>query len=96
MAGVVGTVGMLAEASGTGAEMGAWVTCFPGYGMLTADRPGVLPPAAPAPWSPTSAAGPAGPMTVCVGYAEEVAHYRLPIRANESSHSRPAFDGSSA
>lgn len=51
MAGVVGTVGMLAEASGTGAEldvaripqpadadMGAWLTCFPGYAMLTADR----------------------------------------------------------
>ncbi len=53
MAGVVGTVGMLAEASGTGAEldvarvprpagaeMGDWLTCFPGYAMLTADRPG--------------------------------------------------------
>lgn len=53
MAGVVGTVGMLAEASGTGAEldvariprpsgadMGAWLTCFPGYAMLTADRRG--------------------------------------------------------
>jgi len=51
MAGVVGTVGMLAEACGTGAEldvariprppvadMGAWLTCFPGYAMLTADR----------------------------------------------------------
>lgn len=53
MAGVVGTVGMLAEASGTGAElevarvprpsgtdMGAWLTCFPGYAMLTAERHG--------------------------------------------------------
>lgn len=61
MAGVVGTVGMLAEASGTGAEldvariprpsdadMGAWLTCFPGYAMLTADRPGVRPLRAPA------------------------------------------------
>ncbi|MCU1699550.1 MAG: GCN5-related N-acetyltransferase [Mycobacterium sp.] len=51
MAGVVGTAGMLAEASGTGAEldvariprpaksdMGQWLTCFPGYAMLTADR----------------------------------------------------------
>jgi putative N-acetyltransferase (TIGR04045 family) len=51
MAGVVGTMGMLAEASGTGAEldvaripkpggtdMAAWLTCFPGYAMLTADR----------------------------------------------------------
>jgi AIR synthase-related protein len=61
MAGVVGTVGMLAEASGTGAElevariprpadadMGAWLTCFPGYAMLTADRAGAVLPQAPA------------------------------------------------
>lgn len=60
MAGVVGTVGMLAEASGTGAEldvtriprpakadMGDWLTCFPGYAMLTADRPGAPAPSAP-------------------------------------------------
>jgi putative N-acetyltransferase (TIGR04045 family) len=60
MAGVVGTVGMLAEASGTGAEldvariprparaeMGDWLTCFPGYAMLTADRPDASTPAAP-------------------------------------------------
>lgn len=53
MAGVVGTVGMLAEASGRGAvvdvarvpspdgaPMGDWLTCFPGFGMITADRPG--------------------------------------------------------
>ncbi|MFE0748016.1 MSMEG_0567/sll0787 family protein [Gordonia sp. NPDC058843] len=52
MAGIVGTLGMLAEASGTGAEldvtavprpvdasMGAWLTCFPGYAMLSTDRP---------------------------------------------------------
>lgn len=52
MAGVVGTLGMMAEACGTGAEldvaavprpadapMGAWLTCFPGYAMLTADVP---------------------------------------------------------
>ena len=51
MAGVAGTLGMLAEASGTGAEldvaaiprptdasMGNWLTCFPGYAMLVADR----------------------------------------------------------
>ncbi len=51
MAGIVGTLGMLAEASGTGAElevaavprpagadMGSWLTCFPGYAMLMADR----------------------------------------------------------
>ncbi|WP_435080644.1 MSMEG_0567/sll0787 family protein [Clavibacter michiganensis] len=55
MAGIVGTAGMLAEASGTGAvidvadvpmpgsvdvTMGDWLTCFPGFGMLTADAPG--------------------------------------------------------
>jgi selenophosphate synthetase-related protein len=57
MAGVVGTLGMLAEASGLGAvvdvadvpmpsatgpdavAMGDWLGCFPGFGMLTADRP---------------------------------------------------------
>ncbi|MDL9947118.1 GNAT family N-acetyltransferase [Gordonia sp. ABSL11-1] len=51
MAGIAGTLGMLAEASGTGAEldvaaiprprdaaMGSWLTCFPGYAMLMADR----------------------------------------------------------
>jgi putative N-acetyltransferase (TIGR04045 family) len=60
MAGVVGTVGMLAEASGTGAEldvarvprpagadMGDWLTCFPGYAMLTADRAGAQAPVPP-------------------------------------------------
>ncbi len=60
MAGVVGTLGMLAEASGMGAELdiaavprptdapvGQWLTCFPGYAMLTAGRP------APAPALPT-------------------------------------------
>jgi putative N-acetyltransferase (TIGR04045 family) len=49
MAGVVGTLGMLAEASGCGAvldvaevprpaaaTMGDWLTCFPGFAMLTA------------------------------------------------------------
>ncbi|MFF0264835.1 MSMEG_0567/sll0787 family protein [Kribbella sp. NPDC004536] len=48
MAGVVGTLGMLAEASGCAAvldvaavpkpetaSMGDWLTCFPGFGMLT-------------------------------------------------------------
>lgn len=51
MAGIAGTLGMLAESSGTGAEldmaavprpsaaaMGSWLTCFPGYAMLMADR----------------------------------------------------------
>ncbi|MBB2899337.1 putative N-acetyltransferase (TIGR04045 family) [Kineococcus radiotolerans] len=53
MAGLVGTLGMLAEASGTGAEIdvaavprpgaasvGDWFTCFPGFAMVTASRPG--------------------------------------------------------
>lgn len=53
MAGVVGTAAMLAEASGTGAVVdvarvptpdaattGDWLTCFPGFAMLTADAPG--------------------------------------------------------
>jgi putative N-acetyltransferase (TIGR04045 family) len=48
MAGIAGTLGMLAEASGcgavldvadvprpAGAAMGDWLTCFPGFGMLT-------------------------------------------------------------
>src|SRR5262249_20311043 len=61
MAGVVGTLGMLAEASGCAAEIhiaavprpvgtttGDWLTCFPGFGMLTADHPGrPAPPAGP-------------------------------------------------
>jgi AIR synthase-related protein len=62
MAGLVGTLGMLAESSGCGAELdvaatprpagvtvGDWFTCFPGFAMLTADvvdRP--VPPAGPA------------------------------------------------
>lgn len=62
MAGVVGTLGMLAEASGCGAildvadvpvpaqaSMGDWLTCFPGFAMLTADRGDAVPaPAGPA------------------------------------------------
>jgi AIR synthase-related protein len=53
MAGVAGTLGMLAEASGCGAVLdvaavprpgaastGDWLTCFPGFAMLTADAPG--------------------------------------------------------
>jgi AIR synthase-related protein len=63
MAGIVGTLGMLAEASGcsaeldvaavprpsSGATMGDWLTCFPGFGLLTADAPGASrPPAGPA------------------------------------------------
>lgn len=53
MAGLVGTTGMLAEASGYGAvldvdripapadaRLGDWLTCFPGFGMVTADQRG--------------------------------------------------------
>jgi putative N-acetyltransferase (TIGR04045 family) len=52
MAGIVGTVGMLAEASGCGAELdvaaiprpdgvtgGDWLTCFPGFAVITVDAP---------------------------------------------------------
>ncbi|GAA4795249.1 GNAT family N-acetyltransferase [Actinomycetospora chlora] len=59
MAGVVGTLGMLAEASGagavldvaavprpTGATVADWLTCFPGFGLLTADEPGAPAPSA--------------------------------------------------
>jgi putative N-acetyltransferase (TIGR04045 family) len=62
MAGIAGTLGMLAEASGCRAvldvaavprpravPMGDWLTCFPGFAMLTADEPGSVPlPAGPA------------------------------------------------
>ncbi|MDT7594209.1 MAG: hypothetical protein QOF38_308 [Pseudonocardiales bacterium] len=61
MAGLAGTLGMLAEASGCAAELdvaavprpagatvGDWLTCFPGYAMITADRVGeTTPPPAP-------------------------------------------------
>jgi putative N-acetyltransferase (TIGR04045 family) len=53
MTGVVGTAGMLAEASGCravldvaalpspgGVTMGDWLTCFPGFAMITAHVPG--------------------------------------------------------
>ncbi len=53
MAGLVGTLGMLAESSGCGAvlDVGAvpiptgagtadWLACFPGFAMITADEPG--------------------------------------------------------
>ena len=62
MAGIAGTLGMLAEASGCRAVLdvaavprppkatvGDWLTCFPGFAMLTADAPGEPPlPAGPA------------------------------------------------
>ena len=56
MAGVLGTLAMLAEASGTGAEvdvaavprpaeatMSDWLTCFPGMAFVTADAPDAPP-----------------------------------------------------
>ncbi len=56
MAGIVGTLGMLAEASGCGAELDVtaiprpdragladWLTCFPGFAMLTTDAPSAAP-----------------------------------------------------
>jgi putative N-acetyltransferase (TIGR04045 family) len=61
MAGTIGSLAMLAEASGTGAEvdvacvprpataeLGEWLGCFPGFALLTADRPGRRPPPSPA------------------------------------------------
>jgi AIR synthase-related protein len=62
MAGIAGTLGMLAEASGCGAvldvarvprpagtAMGDWLTCFPGFAMVTADIAGApVPPPSPA------------------------------------------------
>jgi AIR synthase-related protein len=57
MAGLVGTLGMLAEASGCAAELdvaavprpaaasvGDWLTCFPGFALVVADRRGTRPP----------------------------------------------------
>ena len=62
MGGMIGTLAMLAEASETGAEvdmvsvprpdgaaMTDWLTCFPGFALLTADRPGTPVPADVAP-----------------------------------------------
>jgi selenophosphate synthetase-related protein len=59
MAGLVGTLGMLAEASGCGAVLDVaavpkpaaagtadWLACFPGFAMITADQPGRSPAAA--------------------------------------------------
>lgn len=58
MAGIAGTLGMLAEASGcaavldvasvprpAAASMGDWLTCFPGFAMLTTDAAGARVPA---------------------------------------------------
>lgn len=56
MSGLVGTVGMLAEASGcgavldvasvpapSGAALGDWLTCFPGFALVSADDAGSTP-----------------------------------------------------
>jgi putative N-acetyltransferase (TIGR04045 family) len=56
MAGLAGTLGMLAEASGCAAvldvaavprpaeaSVGDWLTCFPGFAMVTTDRPDAAP-----------------------------------------------------
>jgi putative N-acetyltransferase (TIGR04045 family) len=56
MAGIVGTAGMLAEASGCGVELNVadipcpadarradWLTCFPGYAVISADAPDAPP-----------------------------------------------------
>ena len=77
MAGVVGTLGMLAEASGTGAVLdvaavprpvGAtvadWLTCFPGFALLTADEPG-----APAPSAGPATSAVCGELTGATGVA---------------------------
>ncbi|HWF26735.1 MAG TPA: MSMEG_0567/sll0787 family protein [Solirubrobacteraceae bacterium] len=69
MAGIVGTVAMLAEASGCGAElaiariprpasalMADWLTCFPGFGVVLAQAPG--------------APEPRGGAAVCAGCGE--------------------------
>jgi putative N-acetyltransferase (TIGR04045 family) len=76
MAGVVGTLGMMAEACGTGAEldvaavpkpvdaaMGPWLTCFPGFAMLTAD----VPPHAPTPLPPGVVSVDCGSLTSAPG-----------------------------
>lgn len=77
MAGIVGTAGMLAEASGCGAELAVaalprpesakladWLTCFPGFAMVTADAPGRAADFDPAATrGPGAAATPAGPAT---------------------------------
>jgi hypothetical protein len=79
MAGIVGTVAMLAEASGCGADleiakvprpgqalMADWLTCFPGFAMVLAQRPG--------------APSPRGGSAVCAGCGNLSAHPGVRIR----------------
>ena len=74
MAGLAGTLGMLAEASGCGAVLdvarvprpdaataGDWLTCFPGFAMITTDAPGRgprCPPPGPRPAPGAASCGP--------------------------------------
>jgi putative N-acetyltransferase (TIGR04045 family) len=87
MAGIAGTLGMLAEASGCGAVLdvervprprgastGDWLTCFPGFAMLTAGRP-----------------APAGP-AVTADCGELVAGTGVTLRWPDGE-STPAIDG---
>ena len=73
MAGLVGTLGMLAEASGAGADLDVaavpapggvtladWLACFPGFAVVAADRRAPADPGsagAPPPARPGTAAG---------------------------------------
>ena len=105
MAGIVGTVAMLAEASGCGAEieiarmprperalMADWVTCFPGFAVVLAQEPG-----APAP------AGGAAVASACASLsAEGGVRFRWPdqeittaIAADAITGLGPAKEGSS-
>lgn len=72
-AGIAGTLRMLAEASGCGAVLdvaavprpaaasaGDWLTCFPGFAMLTADDPGAPPLHGPPPVPSAGSSCPAG------------------------------------
>jgi len=75
MAGIAGTLGMLAEAAGCGAVLdvadvprpgiastGDWLTCFPGFGMLTADGPD-----AGEPWAGPAVSAVCGELTTDTG-----------------------------
>ncbi|MGW5383582.1 MSMEG_0567/sll0787 family protein [Nocardia sp. NPDC003963] len=87
MAGIAGTAGMLAEAGGigveldiariprpAGAELADWITCFPGFAMLTADRPG-------------TAIAPAGPATSAIcGVLDTTPGVRLRWPDGEVTH----------
>jgi len=79
MAGIIGTVAMLAEASGCGAEidiahiprpdsalMADWLTCFPGFGVVLAEAPG--------------AAAPRGGGAVCAGCGKLTAQAGVRLR----------------